>query len=228
MAAAPKREGPNGHVGAPRAGHLYRMTSTPGELLDERSVPDLRDRFGQLAQHSTQLAVAVRRIRLTGVDLTTAETASLRRIRVLVSELNAGVFGAEADCVMIDPSRRPIAERLVPLLGTGVLEVRVAPLAFWSPDFSIFFDDARPQAAILGVHWFQRPFPHDGPAFATLYGQQGAAAAAGRFEELWTIAYDVSQAVESILAAARERANTAATWLEKLRMAPPRHVVDGD
>lgn len=181
------------------------MTILRGDLFDERTVPDLRDRFGQLARESTELAVAVRRIRLTGVDLGVEEMASLGRIRVLLSELNAEVFGTEADCVMLNPERRATAERLGKLLASGVLEVRVAPMAVWTPDFSVFGKAAQPHAVIFGVHWFQRPYPHVGPAFATVHGPDGAARAAARFEELWEIAHDVTEAIEGLLLAARER-----------------------
>ena len=177
-----------------------------GALLDERSVPNFRDRFGTLATRSKSLAVAIRRVRLVGVDLSSDELRTLRDIRVLLGGLDAARFVAEADAVMTSPDRRSVAERLLWLLQTGVLRVRVAPLLSWAPDFSIFYDDEGPAEALFGCHWFQRPHPHPGPAFATLCGREGASLGASRFQELWRAAHDVSPAVERILGGARRRA----------------------
>jgi hypothetical protein len=180
-----------------------------GALLDERSAPNLRHRFGALATRSESLAVAIRRIRLMGVDLTEAEVKGLRRMRVLLGDMDAGTFVAEADAVMMDPERRVVGERLMWLLQSGVLHVRVAPLMSWAPDFSVFHDSDGPSNAIFGCHWFQRPYPHPGPAFATFCGRAGASLGAVRFEELWISGHDVTPAVERMLGVARSRAGAA-------------------
>ena len=177
-----------------------------GALLDERSVPNFRVRYGALATRSKSLAVAIRRVRLVGVDLTARELQGLRDIRVLLGTLDAGTFVAEADAVMMYPERRQVGERLLWLLQTGVLRVRVAPLQSWAPDFSVFFDQEGPAEALFGCHWFQGPHPHPGPAFATLCGRDGAALGAARFQELWRAGHDVSPAIERILGGARRRA----------------------
>lgn len=150
--------------------------------------------------------MAIRRVRLMGVDLTEAEVKGLARIRVLLGDLDAGTFVAEADAVMTDPERRVVGERLLWLLQTAVLRVRVAPLLSWAPDFSVFHDTDGPSNAIFGCHWFQRPYPHPGPAFATLCGRAGASLGAVRFEELWLSGHDVTPAVERMLGMARSRA----------------------
>ncbi len=178
---------------------------TLGELVDERAEPDLRVRFGLLARESAEITVAARHIRLAAVDLGAEEAQGLARIRVVLSELSAGTFRSEAETVMADPRRRAVAERLHGLLASGALEARVAPMTFWTPDFAVFHRDARPFAAVFGLHWFQQPFPHSGPAFATVCGRTGAEHGARRFAELWSSAHDVTEAVKGLLGGARKR-----------------------
>lgn len=181
------------------------MTRTTGELLDERATPDLRIRFGRMARTSTEINVAARHIRLAAVDLGAEEAQGLTRIRVVLSELSAVTFRTEAEIVMADPRRRPVAERLHGLLASGTLKARVAPMTFWTPDFAVFHRNARPVAAIFGLHWFQQPFPHSGPVFATVCGRKGAHHGARRFAELWSAAHDVTEAVTGLLGGARKR-----------------------
>jgi len=176
--------------------------SVAGALLDERSAPSLRKRFGDLAARSRSLAVAIRRVRLLGVDLSADELRRIRTLRVLLGELDARTFVAEAEAVMIDKARREVGERLLWLLQTGVLSVRIAPLITWAPDFSVFGDDSGPTHAIYGCHWFQRPPPSPGPAFAVVCDGTGASLGARRFEELWRMGYDATPAVEGMLLAA--------------------------
>jgi len=183
------------------------MTLALGELLDERCEPDLRLRFGLLTVKSTEIAVAARRIRLAGVDLGADEAKGLAAIRVVLAELHADTFRTDAECVMSDPRRRPVAERLGGLLASGALLVRVAPMSVWAPDFSVFRRDGRPFAAVFGFHWFQRPFPESGPAFATVCGTEGANMADARFQELWHDAHDVTEAVQRLLDEALEGAS---------------------
>ena len=190
------------------------MTQALGEVLDERAQPDLRVRFGLLALKSTEIAFAARHIRLAGVDLGADEAQGLVRIRVVLAELNSATFRADAECVMADPERRPVAERLSRLLANGGLQVRVAPMAVWTPDFSVFHRDGRAFAAIFGFHWFQRPFPESGPAFATVCGADGAELAGARFRELWSSAYDVTEAVGGMLDEAMAKAPGLAVPLQ--------------
>ena len=190
------------------------MTQALGEVLDERAQPDLRVRFGLLALKSTEIAFAARHIRLAGVDLGADEAQGLVRIRVVLAELNSATFRADAECVMADPERRPVAERLSRLLANGGLQVRVAPMAVWTPDFSVFHRDDRAFAAIFGFHWFQRPFPESGPAFATVCGADGAELAGARFRELWSGAYDVTEAVGGMLDEAMAKAPGLAVPLQ--------------
>jgi hypothetical protein len=92
------------------------------------------------------------------------------------------------------------------LFQESKLELRAAPLAGWSPDFSVFRGPQGPQALLLGTHWFQRPYPHPGPALASLHRGDEAFHGARRFEELWTSAYDIGPAIQGILEGSLRRA----------------------
>ena len=179
-------------------------------LFDERARPDFRNVFGTLAVQSTDVAVAVTRVRLSTVDLSERELGSLEHIRVLVAEMNALRLDAEAKAIQTDAKRAPNAERLRQLLESGILEVRSSPLAGWSPDFTVFTGSEGPSAVLLGFHAFERPYPHRGPALASLHGPVAARLAARRHEEIWDRAHDVGPAVWSILSKARSRARSTA------------------
>lgn len=174
-------------------------------LLDERSRPDFRDRFGESAREAVAIDVAVRRIRLAGLDLEEDEIRSVRRLRVLVGEVSALTLAAEADAVVADRSRARTFDLLLRLFREGRIETRCAPLAGWTPDFSIFHGASGPARLILGFHWFQRPFPHPGPALATVHGPADARTVLDRFEAIWEMGHDVRPAIHRLLEQARER-----------------------
>jgi hypothetical protein len=176
--------------------------ATPA-LLHERGEPDFRAVYGRLFAEAARVQVAIRKIRLAGMSLSRTELTAPRRIEVVLAEINALTFASEAEALALQTDGRDRLEVLSRLLGSGVLEVRSAPLAGWAPDFSVFeaADAARGGArrALLGPHWFHRPFPHRGPAFASLHQGRHAALAGDRFNELWTSAYDVGGSVRRIL-----------------------------
>jgi hypothetical protein len=185
---------------------LPGLSPSAGVLFDERGRPDFRDVFGALAAQATEIAVAVTRVRLSTVDLSAAELACVERLRVLVAEMNALQLDSEARGLQADPRRAPNLERLRELLECGRLEIRSAPLAGWSPDFTVFSGSEGPRAVLVGFHSFERPYPHRGPALASVYGGEGARLAARRHDEAWVRAHDVGPAVWSILSKARARA----------------------
>jgi hypothetical protein len=174
----------------------------PGSLLDERSRPDFREVFGQLARRSESISVAVTRVRLTTVDLGRDELAIVSSLRVLVAELSALRLDGEARALQSEPRRSGNVVQLLEMLESGRLEVRSAPLGGWSPDFTVFSFGGAAQSVLTGFHWFERPYPHRGPALASLHGGDAARLAAKRFEEVWASAHDVGPAVWSILARA--------------------------
>ena len=175
-------------------------------LFDERRRPDFRDVFGALAKGATDIATAVQRVRLSTVDLTRGELERVESFRVLVAEMNALHLDADARGLQSDPRRAPNAELLRELLESGRLEVRSSPLAGWTPDFSVFAGPAGPRAVLTGLHWFERPYAHRGPAFGAVHGEVAARLAARRHDEAWERAHDVGPAVWNILSKARSRA----------------------
>ncbi|MDH3206634.1 MAG: hypothetical protein OEO79_08475 [Gemmatimonadota bacterium] len=172
-------------------------------LFDERGRPDFRDVFGALARGAVDIATAVHRVRLSTVDLTKDEMANVEHFRVLVAELNALRLDAEARSLQYDPRRAPNEELLRQLLESGRMEVRSSPLAGWMPDFTVFSGADGPTAVLTGLHRFERPYPHRGPAFATVHEGDAARLGARRHEEIWERAHDVGPAIWSILSKAR-------------------------
>lgn len=201
--APPGSSLPLGGEGAGGSGQAL-LVSCSG-LLDERSPHPFRRLFGEFLRRSQGLDTAVLRARLGPVDLTAKELEGIRRMRVLVAEVSSGTLEDEAYGLAMDHSRRAHLERLLELLAQGRLHIRSAPLGGWSPDFSVFWRNDAPFALLLGLHWFQRPFPHRGPAWACWFGAREARAAAGRFEEIWEAAHEIGPAVGRILQRAASR-----------------------
>ena len=143
--------------------------------------------------------VALTRLRLSALDLRSVELRSLRRLRLLLAEVSSASLGAEAHAVLADPERGRSLRHLSELLERGLVLVRAAPLAGWSPDFTVFHGGDGPRAVLLGFHWLERPFPYRGPALASLHGPAGAALAGRRFDETWGRAHDIRPAVLGIL-----------------------------
>ena len=188
---------------------LPGLASEPAAFFDERGRPDFRDVFGALVRRSTDVATAVRRVRLSTVDLTPEELGGTEHFRVLVAEINALRLDAEARNLQLDPRRAPNAELLRQMLEAGRLEVRSSPLGGWMPDFTVFSGPEGPTAVLVGRHRFERPYPHRGPALASVHGADAARLAARRHEEIWTRAHDVGPAIWNILSKARRTARTA-------------------
>jgi hypothetical protein len=178
---------------------LPGLEPSPAVLLDERGRPDFRDVFGALARRSVDIATAVRRVRLSTLDLEQAELESVESLRVLVTELNALTLGSEARLIQADARRAPRVALFRSLLEAGRLEVRSAPLGGWSPDFSVFSTGEAPFAVLVGQHWFERPYPHRGPALGTVHFEDAARRAARRHAEVWERAHDVGPALWNLL-----------------------------
>lgn len=185
---------------------LPGLVPSPACLLDERGRPDFRDVFGALAFRASHVLTAVTRVRLSTVDLREEHLPELETMQVLVSEISALHLDAEARALLQMPDRARNVRFLVGLLEAGRLEVRSAPLGGWSPDFTVFVDEAGPQAVLVGFHAFERPYPHRGPALASLHGDDAARLAAARHRELWESGHDVGPALWSILSRAEKRA----------------------
>ena len=180
-------------------------------LLDERSSTPFRAVFGHLLSRSTHLDTAILRIRLSGVDLSAQEMTGLHRLRILLADINAQTLEEEAFALLMDPGKRKRLRRIQGLLGDGTLEIRAAPLAGWSPDFSIFSDHSGPQALLMGLHWIQRPFPHRGPAWMASFGPPEARKGLERFNELWNGAHEIGPPIFKLLKRATSRWEREAT-----------------
>ena len=180
---------------------LASPAAPPGpRLLDERTRPDFRDVYAREAAGAERLDTALTRIRLSAMDLGAAELGGLRRIRVLLAEMNALGLTAEAETLAADPARRDRLRFLLDRLETGTLEVRLAPLAGWAPDFSVFHRaGGDPPALLVGPHRLERPYPHPGPAFASLHRGPDAVRAGRRFDETWERAHDLQGPLVRIL-----------------------------
>ncbi len=182
---------------------LPGLNPITGTLLEDGRRPDFRDVYGHLAQRSTSIDTAVTRIRLSTLNLTPTELHEVSQFRVLVAEVNSLSIDAEARVLHTLPARAPNLRLLAQLLECGTLQIRAAPLAGWSPDFTVFSDAEGPSAVLCGFHWFERPYPHRGPALASLHFGDGARLARRRYDALWTQAHDIGPALWDIVTRAR-------------------------
>lgn len=181
------------------------MQSTRSELIHDRSRRSLRAVYRDLARKARRVDAAVDRIRLSGIDLAYDELGSVEELRVLVTEINAATLKFEAEAILADPQRSHNLRVVMRLLAEGRLRVRCAPLLDWAPNFSVFVDPRGSCDLLVGVHWFQIPYPSRGPALAVIHrGGQGDAVRA-RFQEMWDLAHDIGPALRGVFEAA-ERA----------------------
>lgn len=159
-------------------------------LLDEYHDPPLRQTLGRLLACARTADIALTHLRLAGLDLTPSEAGGLERCRVMLGQLDAAVLfdaGASADVA------RERLQLLTAFAQSGRLQMRTAPHHVWNPDFSVF--DGLPAdraAALVGAHYFGRPYPRFGIAFTcVLTGESAVRACRDRFEQLWADGYDV-------------------------------------
>lgn len=174
----------------------------PG-LFHEREGSGFRKRFRHEVMRSLQVDIAVTRMRLTTIDLTEEELLAVQGIRLILAELRAVELDAEAHALMARPQARIRLRRLESLLDRDRVRIRVAPLAGWSPDFTVFHDRQGPRSVLLGFHAFELPHPFPGPALGCHFGRREARAAQTRFEEIWARGHDVVPAIHSIFRRAR-------------------------
>jgi hypothetical protein len=179
-------------------------------LLDDRSLPDLRDHYLRHLRQAREVAVALSRVRLAGLHVETAVLRAPSRIRVLVMEVSGLTLAMEAERLAEDRLGRERIATLAELARSRRLEIRSAPLGGWAPDFSVFSGPDGAEALIVGLHWMDRPYPHRGPALASLHGKEAAARILARFEELWREAHDVGDAIARTLATALDRCGAPA------------------
>ena len=102
---------------------LSGLVLSPAVLLDKRSRPDFRDVFVHMAQASSDLAVAVTKMRLSPLDLDGGDLAEVQSLRVLGAELNALTLDPGALLLRADARRAPRAKLFRVLLEEEQLEV---------------------------------------------------------------------------------------------------------
>ncbi|MCY3705918.1 MAG: hypothetical protein OXH08_10485 [Gammaproteobacteria bacterium] len=181
------------------------MPPTHSKLIHDRSRGSFRSVYSDLAREARHIDAAVDRIRLSGIDLAYEELASVEELRVLITEINAATLKFEAEAMLADPERSQNLRVVMRLLAEERLRVRCAPLLDWAPNFSVFVDGQGRCELLLGVHWFQIPYPSRGPALAVVYSGGQADGVRERFQEMWDLAHDIGPALRGVFEAA-ERA----------------------
>ncbi|NIP59452.1 MAG: hypothetical protein GWM92_14090 [Gemmatimonadetes bacterium] len=129
----------------------------------------------------------------------------MTRIRLVLAEVNSITLRNEAEAILSRPDRAHSLVHLLDLLRAERIQIRSAPLAGWAPDFTVFHRKGLAWRGLIGPHWFVRPYPHRGPALASVLGPAGARLLARRFDELWKQAHDIGPALLGILSRARGR-----------------------
>jgi hypothetical protein len=188
---------------------LRELKTAPAALIQERARPDFQDVFVALARRASGILTAVTRLRLNTLGLTDDDLARLRHVRVIVSEVNAIQLDVGIRDMVRHREGPSEVELWTGMLERGILEIRSAPLGGWSPDFTVFVLPSGPSAVLLGFHSLERPYPHRGPALASLHGPPGARLAEIRHRELWEEAHDIGHAVWDLLRRARKGASFA-------------------
>jgi hypothetical protein len=172
-------------------------------LLDDRTDPPLRTLIGTLLARATTAEFAISRMRLDGLDLGGGELSRIQRCRVLLGRLDARALEELMGGDHHGPARRHHLRALREFLSSGRVEVRASGVIAWNPDFSILggLHDAPAEAvALVGAHYFLRPFPIDGVALTTMITAPGTVdRVRTRFEELWEEGYDVGDVVRAAL-----------------------------
>lgn len=171
--------------------------TTPA-LFDEHASEGFLRRFRAELVQSVEVDVAVTRLRLSSIDLSHTELTGLRRIRLLLAELRAPELDAEAHALMARSGTRARLVRLSTLVNHGRVEVRVAPLAGWSPDFTVFRGPDGPRSVLLGFHAFELPHPYPGPALGAHFGEEEARLAGKRYDQAWERGHDVGDAIRGL------------------------------
>lgn len=172
-------------------------------LLDDRAEPPLRSILGALLARATTADFAISRMRLDGLDLVGGELGRIRRCRVLLGRLDAQTLEDMMGGHDRGPAQRHHLHALRDFLASGRVEVRAAGIVSWNPDFSILegLQDAPAHSiALVGAHYFLRPYQIDGAAFTTMISDpEPVSRLHVRFEELWNLGYDVGEVVRATL-----------------------------
>lgn len=168
-------------------------------LLIEGSTPRFPGVYRGLLRRSSRVDVALTRLRIATLRLRAADLGSVRRLRIVLAELTSAAWEVETHRALLNPQREPLLRGLISRIQDGSLQVRAAPLASWSPDFTVFHPDDGGNQALLGPHWLEATPASRGPRFAFLVSGRDAMRVADRYERVWAEAYDVGPAVGRLL-----------------------------
>jgi hypothetical protein len=171
-------------------------------LLDETRLPPLRQVIGRLMSVATHVDFAVSNVRLAAIDIGEAETGSIASCRFLLARLDAReltLLNAS------DESRRKQLNGLRRFLESGRVEIRNAGTGAWHPDFSVYTGlrgapAGKPDACLVGAHYFYQPLVASGPSFTCVLTETAAVAAArARFQSIWEVGHDVSAIIRDTI-----------------------------
>lgn len=226
MSPAPR---PDGAAELARAARRLRGAPI---LLDERTGPSVRAVLGAALAGAREADFAIARVRLAAVDLTPHELSRLQRCRVLLGQVDATTFADAGAASATSTAHRAQLDILRRFLESGRAEVRAAGSEAWTPDFSVLRDvrwtpeDESGDVALLGAHYFAKPFPVRGAALTCLTSDpEVVAALRRRFLELWRRGYDVApvlrDAIEKMLGAGAVYRGAAGAGLVREAVAAP-------
>ncbi|MEQ9569502.1 MAG: hypothetical protein RLN75_04880 [Longimicrobiales bacterium] len=186
-------------MNAPPPSATDARTLDPPRLLVEGFDPRFPGIYRRWLRASSGADIALTRLRIATLRLAPRDIARLGRLRLVLAELSTSAWEVETHRALLDPGRGPVLRALVKRLQDGTLEVRSAPLAGWSPDFTVFHRPDHAPRALLGPHWLEPTPGLDGPRFAFAVGGRDARHVADRFARIWAAAYDVGPAVTRLL-----------------------------
>jgi hypothetical protein len=168
-------------------------------VLDDHTVPTLRECIGMLLMNASYCNFAVQHVRLAAVDLSAAELARVR-CRLLLGRFDADLL---ADLRTDEAVLRRL-ETLAAFIDSGRLEVRAARAVCWYPDFSVHHRPGDPEfsaVGLLGSHQLGQLPGANGPRIASIIYGEVVIRMARHFRTLWRHGHDVRAVIRNELRA---------------------------
>lgn len=179
--------------------HEQTAHSSSSRLLIEGSGPRFPVVYRDLLSKSTKVDVALTRLRIATLRLQAGDLTEVRTLRIVLTELTTAAWEVETHRALLNPRREPVLRALIGAIQKGRVQVRSAPLANWSPDFSVFHGARSTPVALIGPHWLEVGPGRRGPRFAFQVTGQEAQQVSSTFKRVWDEAYDVGPAVGRML-----------------------------
>lgn len=169
-------------------------------LIDERARPGLAAEVRTLLRTARRVDLALRRIRLAGLQLDADDLAAVASCRLLLGRLDAATLIDAGDDARADPRRLRGLVTLRDFVCAGRLQARAAGVDGWAPDFSRYHEADAAGAALIGAHYFSRPAPLLGAALTVWTAAPAALALLDeRFAALWAGGHDVTELLAEVL-----------------------------